>query len=225
MYALPGITPGDLSTLTAAIIRSGSVQCLNRPPECSQGCRLPGWSANPAPIQPRRSSAAREAASQRHPAFVYKTQNSRGVVGGLVGKDGGHPHHSAVVPLTALHVPVQGAVELVFGAELVEAGDLLPILAGRGDDVFGRGPAEEALQVPLGELFGVLGAVQIDQAALLLNVRSPELELLVADGGGAPSQAVEQKVGQHDGGDEQPAQDLWSHTAQTENQRDGLVGL
>lgn len=105
---------------------------------------------------------------------------------------------------------MQGAVELSLSAEFVEAGDLLPVLVGRGDDGRGRRLVEEALQVPAGELLGVFGGVRFHQLALLLGVGPPELELQVADGGGALGQTVQQQVEQHDRGNEQPAQNLWS---------------
>lgn len=96
---------------------------------------------------------------------------------------------------------VQVAVVLDFAAELVEGGNVLPVIVGRGYDLLQRSLVEEVLQVPLGELFGVLRRVRLHHAALLLNVCLPELELQVADGGGALSQTGHQQVRQHDGGD------------------------
>lgn len=61
--------------------------------------------------------------------------------------------------MAVLHKLMQGAVVLVFGAELVEGGDFLPVIVGRGFDGFKWCLVEETIKVPLSELFGVFSGV------------------------------------------------------------------
>lgn len=81
---------------------------------------------------------------------------------------------------------------MIFGAELVEGGDLLPVPVGTGDDVFRWSLIEETLHIPLSKLSSMLSGVRLEHIALLLSIHPPEFELQVADGGGAPSHTGQQ---------------------------------
>lgn len=97
--------------------------------------------------------------------------------------------HPTVSLSVGLHHAVQGAVVLLSGAKLVQGGDLLPVLVGGGVDICRGSVVEEAFHVPFSQLFGMFGDVRIHHASLFQSVCPPELELQVADGRGAASQA------------------------------------
>lgn len=74
--------------------------------------------------------------SQWHSPIIYKTKNSWVIFYRLVWLDWAHPHRPVVSLLAVLHISVQSAVVGIFGGELVERGDLLPVSVGWCDDIF-----------------------------------------------------------------------------------------
>lgn len=112
------------------------------------------------------------------------------------------------VPVCLLHVLLQGAVTLLAPGEGVVCRDLLPRLVAGERELLGVLVLKEALQVPLGQLGGVVQREAVEALLLFLHVALPERELQVADFGAAVCAAGADEAPEGSQDDDAPAQDL-----------------